>query len=144
MKRVIDLTVSPATMLKDRLENTEDLIVCSGMYDGFSARIALSVGFDALYLVSSASCFLIMYAELTRRRPEPRLQSRRSAWAIWRGRGNCQGWRRRCALMLRRVGRISWMGCRLFEWNGIEGLTLPWLVLFALLQQLFFFSGSDV
>lgn len=27
------------------------MIVCPGVYDGFSARIALEVGFDALYMV---------------------------------------------------------------------------------------------
>ena len=42
---------SPATKLKRRLEDTQDLIVCPGVYDGFSARIALSVGFDAIYMV---------------------------------------------------------------------------------------------
>ena len=42
---------SPATKLKRRLEDTRDLIVCPGVYDGFSARIALSVGFDAMYMV---------------------------------------------------------------------------------------------
>lgn len=45
--------LSPATSLKRRLQNTKDLIVCPGVYDGFSARIALSVGFDALYMVSN-------------------------------------------------------------------------------------------
>lgn len=45
--------ISPATNLKRRLVNTKDLIVCPGVYDGFSARIALSVGFDALYMVSN-------------------------------------------------------------------------------------------
>lgn len=45
--------LSPATTLKRRLEITKDLIVCPGVYDGFSARIALSVGFDALYMVSN-------------------------------------------------------------------------------------------
>ncbi len=45
--------LSPATVLKRRLERTKDLIVCPGVYDGFSARIALSVGFDALYMVSN-------------------------------------------------------------------------------------------
>lgn len=44
---------SPATTLKRRLENTKDLIVCPGVYDGFSARIALSVGFDAMYMVGN-------------------------------------------------------------------------------------------
>ena len=42
---------SPATKLKHRLEKTNDLIVCPGVYDGFSARIALSVGFDTMYMV---------------------------------------------------------------------------------------------
>ena len=42
---------SPATKLKRRLEDTQDLIVCPGVYDGFSARIALSVGFEAMYMV---------------------------------------------------------------------------------------------
>ena len=41
----------PATRLKRQIETTRDLIVCPGVYDGFSARIALSVGFDALYMV---------------------------------------------------------------------------------------------
>lgn len=45
--------LTPATVLKHRLQNTKDLIVCPGVYDGFSARIALSVGFDALYMVSN-------------------------------------------------------------------------------------------
>ena len=43
---------SPATRLKRRLEDTKDLIVCPGVYDGLSARIALSVGCDAMYMVS--------------------------------------------------------------------------------------------
>ena len=43
---------SPATNLKRRLQNTKDLIVCPGVYDGFSARIALAVGCDAMYMVS--------------------------------------------------------------------------------------------
>lgn len=47
----IDNIWSPATKLKRRLEDTKDLIVCPGVYDGFSARIALSVGFDAMYMV---------------------------------------------------------------------------------------------
>ena len=42
---------SPATKLKRLLEETKDLIVCPGVYDGFSARIALSVGFDTMYMV---------------------------------------------------------------------------------------------
>ena len=48
-------SLSPAAMLKQRLQKTNDLIVCPGVYDGFSARIALQVGFDALYMVSNIS-----------------------------------------------------------------------------------------
>lgn len=49
--RPFDDIWSPATKLKRRLEDTKDLIVCPGVYDGFSARIALSVGFDTMYMV---------------------------------------------------------------------------------------------
>lgn len=51
MNHTFDDVWSPATKLKRRLEDTKDLIVCPGVYDGFSARIALSVGFDAMYMV---------------------------------------------------------------------------------------------
>ena len=44
--------LSSATRLKKRIEETDELIVCPGVYDGFSARIALHVGFTALYMVS--------------------------------------------------------------------------------------------
>ena len=54
---------SPATKLKRRLEDTNDLIVCPGVYDGFSARIALSVGFDAMYMVVFTFCFNLRSVE---------------------------------------------------------------------------------
>lgn len=44
-------SMSSATRLKRRLLETDEMIVCPGVYDGFSARIALSVGFSALYMV---------------------------------------------------------------------------------------------
>lgn len=47
--------LSSATRLKKRIEETDELIVCPGVYDGFSARIALHVGFTALYMVISVS-----------------------------------------------------------------------------------------
>jgi methylisocitrate lyase len=46
-----------SSKLKAMLENTDDLIVCPGVYDGLSARIAINVGFNALYMVRSASRF---------------------------------------------------------------------------------------
>ncbi|KAM3066173.1 hypothetical protein ACMFMG_010486 [Clarireedia jacksonii] len=47
--------VSTATKLRDFLENSKDILLCPGVYDGFSARIALSVGFDALYMTGAGT-----------------------------------------------------------------------------------------
>ena len=44
--------LSAATRLRRLITDTNTLIVCPGVYDGFSARIAMSVGFDAMYMVS--------------------------------------------------------------------------------------------
>lgn len=44
-------SLSPATRLKYKLQHTTDLIVCPGVYDGLSARIAEAVGFETLYMV---------------------------------------------------------------------------------------------
>ena len=40
-----------AAKLRHTLENTDEMVVAPGVYDGFSARIAHQVGFDALYMV---------------------------------------------------------------------------------------------
>lgn len=45
--------VSAAIKLRQRLNETDDLILLPGVYDGFSARIALEVGFDGLYMVKA-------------------------------------------------------------------------------------------
>lgn len=42
-----------AKKLRYLLENTDELIVCPGVYDGLSARTAMELGFKALYMVSS-------------------------------------------------------------------------------------------
>ncbi|KAL9123839.1 MAG: hypothetical protein Q9217_006772 [Psora testacea] len=47
--------LSPATRLKERIEKTNDLIVCPGVYDGFSARIAMAVGFETLYMTGAGT-----------------------------------------------------------------------------------------
>lgn len=41
-----------ATTLRQSLQKPDCFISAPGVYDGVSARIALSVGFDALYMVS--------------------------------------------------------------------------------------------
>ena len=47
----VEPTWSGATRLKHLLRDSNELIVCPGVYDGLSARIAMSVGFSALYMV---------------------------------------------------------------------------------------------
>lgn len=41
-----------ATRLRKMLTESNELLVLPGVYDGFTARIALEVGFDGLYMVS--------------------------------------------------------------------------------------------
>ena len=43
--------IPASTRLRRLLEKPDHLIVCPGVYDGFSARVALEIGFDALYMV---------------------------------------------------------------------------------------------
>ncbi|KAH8895569.1 oxaloacetase-like protein [Thozetella sp. PMI_491] len=47
--------VSAATKLRKQLTETDDLILLPGVYDGFSARIALEVGFDGLYMTGAGT-----------------------------------------------------------------------------------------
>ena len=42
---------SAATKLRRMIEDEKGILMCPGVYDGISARIALSVGFDCLYMV---------------------------------------------------------------------------------------------
>jgi 2-methylisocitrate lyase-like PEP mutase family enzyme len=42
---------SAAKKLRRIIQDPGEIILCPGVYDGLSARIALSVGFDALYIV---------------------------------------------------------------------------------------------
>ena len=44
--------ISGATKLRRMINETDELIVCPGVYDGLSARIALQLGFSAMYMVS--------------------------------------------------------------------------------------------
>lgn len=46
----VSSAISNATKLRQRLESNE-ILVAPGVYEGFSARIALEVGFECLYMV---------------------------------------------------------------------------------------------
>ncbi|KAJ9606710.1 hypothetical protein H2200_008718 [Cladophialophora chaetospira] len=48
--------MTPGRRLRDLLENKRDIIVAPGVYDGFSARIALEVGFDCIYMTGAGTC----------------------------------------------------------------------------------------
>lgn len=48
-----DEPFSGAKKLRYLLENTDELIVCPGVYDGLSARTAIELGFKSLYMVSN-------------------------------------------------------------------------------------------
>lgn len=52
----LQVTKVPAsTRLRQLLKTPGHLIACPGVYDGFSARIALEVGFDALYMTGAGT-----------------------------------------------------------------------------------------
>lgn len=44
---------SAASKLRSQLANKNDIIVCPGVYDGFTARLALNAGFKTLYMAST-------------------------------------------------------------------------------------------
>lgn len=46
-----------AKKLRYLLENTDELVVCPGVYDGLSARTAIELGFKSLYMVSRRTLF---------------------------------------------------------------------------------------
>lgn len=48
--------------LRAQLAEPDHIIVCPGVYDGFTARIALKAGFDCLYMVGLLLCNCIQCA----------------------------------------------------------------------------------
>ncbi|RDW80279.1 carboxyvinyl-carboxyphosphonate phosphorylmutase [Coleophoma cylindrospora] len=51
----IALPLPASTRLRHMIQNSEKIIVCPGVYDGLSARIALSVGFSAMYMTGAGT-----------------------------------------------------------------------------------------
>ena len=75
------IAMHAATRLRQLLSE-KDIIIAPGVYDGFSARIALEVGFDCLYMVSNFSGMMLerthaklYFLLLTDRRRHMRLQT---------------------------------------------------------------------
>ncbi|KAH0844948.1 Carboxyvinyl-carboxyphosphonate phosphorylmutase [Fonsecaea pedrosoi] len=48
--------LTPGRRLRQLLEPGRDIVMAPGVYDGFSARIALEVGFDCLYMTGAGTC----------------------------------------------------------------------------------------
>ncbi|OQV02237.1 hypothetical protein CLAIMM_07471 [Cladophialophora immunda] len=44
-----------ASILRDMINDPEKIVVCPGVFDGYTARIALSIGFDALYMTGAGT-----------------------------------------------------------------------------------------
>jgi len=40
-----------AKRLRELLKDPSNLVVCPGVFDGLSARLAIAAGFDAMYMV---------------------------------------------------------------------------------------------
>ena len=51
----VDKPMSGATKLKKMLLESNELIVCPGVYDGLSARTAIEVGFNGLYMTGAGT-----------------------------------------------------------------------------------------
>ncbi|KAF5137871.1 2,3-dimethylmalate lyase [Metarhizium anisopliae] len=47
--------VSGATKLRKMLSETNELVVCPGVYDGLSARTAIELGFNAMYMTGAGT-----------------------------------------------------------------------------------------
>lgn len=45
-------STSPASLLRRQIASKDEIVICPGVYDGLSARIALHAGFKTLYMVS--------------------------------------------------------------------------------------------
>ncbi|KAK8010362.1 hypothetical protein PG990_009327 [Apiospora arundinis] len=51
----VNKPTSGATKLRKMIFETNELIVCPGVYDGLSARTAIEVGFDAMYMTGAGT-----------------------------------------------------------------------------------------
>jgi 2-methylisocitrate lyase-like PEP mutase family enzyme len=44
-----------ATILREMINDPDKIVICPGVYDGYTARIALDIGFDALYMTGAGT-----------------------------------------------------------------------------------------
>jgi len=72
------MAVAPLTgakRLRQLLADPNKLVVAPGVFDGFTARLALAAGFDALYMVWSTDPSLNLILITLRQEQEPQYQN---------------------------------------------------------------------
>ncbi|OOF89780.1 hypothetical protein ASPCADRAFT_135699, partial [Aspergillus carbonarius ITEM 5010] len=47
--------VTGSSKLRKQLRDSDELIICPGVYDGLSARIAINMGFKAMYMTGAGT-----------------------------------------------------------------------------------------
>ena len=61
-----------AQRLRDLLKDPNKIVLCPGVFDGLTARLALDVGFDALYMVQIPMPRSLMIADTLNRLEQAR------------------------------------------------------------------------
>lgn len=72
------MAITPLTgakRLRQLLEDPDKIVVAPGVFDGFTARLALAAGFDALYMVRRTSLTLGLMLTTHRQEQEPRYRN---------------------------------------------------------------------
>ena len=65
--------VTGSSKLRKQLRDSDELIICPGVYDGLSARIAINMGFKAMYMVCPPSPHALLLPYLHGISPDPKL-----------------------------------------------------------------------
>jgi hypothetical protein len=83
-RAAVDAPATGATKLRRMIFETKEMVVCPGVYDGLSARTALELGFNGLYMVSDAPQSQQPNRDSNHDcRPEPALRPRSLDSLIW-------------------------------------------------------------
>lgn len=56
MNDEVEIILPASTRLRNMINHSDKIIVAPGVYDGLSARVALSVGFEAMYMACYCPC----------------------------------------------------------------------------------------
>jgi 2-methylisocitrate lyase-like PEP mutase family enzyme len=66
---IISTTAPTATKLRRIIDDEKAFLVCPGVYDGFSARIALQLGFEGFHMCAGKSgptdCHIVLRKDVS-------------------------------------------------------------------------------